>query len=47
MMLIKGTLSRASVQKCRISKTHFTATETYKYWSSFEKIYNASVIKLK
>ena len=26
--------------------THFTATETYKYWSSFEKNYNASVKKL-
>ena len=42
-----GTLSRASFQKFKISKTHLTATKTYKYWSSFDKNYNVSVMKLK
>ena len=37
----KGTLSRALLQKFKISKKHFTAKETYKYWSSFDKNYNA------
>ena len=41
---LKGALSQALLQKIKISKTHFAATETYKYWSSFD---NASVIKLK
>ena len=33
--------------KIQSVKTHFTATETYKYWSGFDKNYNASVMKLK
>ena len=44
---IKGALSRASFQKLNRAKTHFMATKTYKYWSSFDKNYNASVMKLK
>ena len=44
---IKGTLSPALLQKFKISKTNFTATETYKYWPGFDKNYNASVMKLK
>ena len=42
MFCFKGTLSQASLQKCKSAKTHFTATETYKYWSSFDKSNNAS-----
>ena len=44
---VKGTLSRASLQIFKNAKTHFTATETYEYCSSFVKNYNASVMKLK
>ena len=40
---LKGALSRVD----KSAKTHFRATETYKYWSSFDKNYNASVMKLK
>ena len=47
MFCFKGTLSRASLQKCKSAKTHFTATETYKYWSTFDKSNNASTMKLK
>ena len=47
MFCFKGTLSRASLQKCKSAKTHFTATETYKYRSSFDKSNNASTMKLK
>ena len=47
---LKGTLSRAALQKLKSAKTHFTATKAYKYWSSFDTInanYNTSVMKLK
>ena len=44
---LKGTLSLASLQKFKISKTHFTETETYKLWFSFDKNHNVSVMKLK
>ena len=43
----KGTLSQASLQKLKSAKTHFTAMETYKYWPSLDKNYNASIMKLK
>ena len=33
-----GTLSRASLQKFKNAKAHFTAMETYKYWFSFDKL---------
>ena len=44
---LKGALPRASLQKFKSVTTHFTATETNKYWNSFDKNYNANVIKLK
>ena len=45
----KGTLSRSSLHKFKNAKTRFTATETYKHWSSFDKNcnHNASVMMLK
>ena len=45
--MLKRTLSRASLHKFKSAKIHFRATKTYKYWSSFDRNYNASVMKLK
>ena len=44
---IKKTLSRASLQKIKSAKHILQQWKTYKYWSSFDKNYNASVMKLK
>ena len=43
----RDTVTSASLQKFKGAKTHFTAMETYEYWSSFVKNYNACVMKLK
>ena len=43
----KGYCHGLTCAEFKNAKTNFTATETYKYWSSFDKNYNASVMKLK
>ena len=44
---LKGHCHGLTCTEFKRAKTHFAATETYKYWSSFDKNYNASVMKLK
>ena len=46
-LLLKGHCHGLTCVEFKSAKTHFTATETYKYWSSFDKNYNASLMKLK
>ena len=44
---LKGHCHGLTCAEFKSAKTHFTATKTYKYWSSFDKNDNASVMKLK
>ena len=44
---LKGHCHGLTCAEFKSAKTHFTAMETYKYWSSFDKNYNAIVMKLK
>ena len=43
---LKGHCHGLTCAEFKSAQTH-AATETYKYWSSFDKNYNASVMKLK
>ena len=47
LFCLKGHCHGLICAEFKSAKTHFTAMETYKYWSSFDKNYNASVMKLK
>ena len=47
VLILKGHCQGLTCAEFKSAKTHLTATETYKYWSSFDKNYNASVMKLK
>ena len=44
---LRGHCHGLTCAEFKSAKTHFTAAETSKYWSSFDKNYNASVMKLK
>ena len=44
---LKGHCHGLTCAEFKTTKTHFTATETDKYWSNFDQNYNASVMKLK
>ena len=44
---LKGHCHEHRFKNLRGQKNHFTATGTYKYWSSFDKNCSASVMKLK
>ena len=46
-LCLKGHCHGLTCAEFESAKTHFTATETYKYRSSFDKNYDTSVIRLK